>query len=103
MSFIWLLFAHYFGDIAFQSSWTSENKGRYWYIMFGHCMVWSGCVSIALEYTGRFSLWKVVFLVVGHWVVDKTKRVLSKGNMDMRCMYIDQALHIIQLGVVYAS
>jgi hypothetical protein len=99
---IWLLFAHYIGDIALQSDWQAQNKGRLWYVMFSHCMIWTACVSVALQYQGRFDLWKVVFLVIGHWVCDKWKTTKPKTPEAWKYIYPDQAWHIIQLAIVYS-
>lgn len=95
---IWLFFAHYFGDIAFQSSWQAENKGKLWYVMLSHCMIWTGCICIALEYLGIFSLWKVVFLLLGHWLMDIWK---CKKPKAWKYIYPDQAWHIVQCIAVY--
>jgi hypothetical protein len=121
-SIIWLIFSHYIGDIALQSSWQAENKSKYWYVMLSHCMIWTACVCIALQYLGLFEYWKVLFLVVGHGLMDEWKchqpherelkvpdyapinqyntfHIVKKSNWWM--IYPDQAWHFIQLLIVY--
>lgn len=98
---IWLIFAHYIGDIALQSSWQAENKRWYWYVMLSHCMIWTACVCVALEYLGLFSLPKVAFLIAGHWLMDSWKARQPKLNSTWWMIYPDQAVHLIQLAVVY--
>lgn len=101
MEFIWLLFAHYIGDIALQSSWQADNKGKYWYIMFSHCMIWTACVSVVLEYLGLFALWKVLFLLLGHYACDSIKASQPKTKENWWMIYPDQLFHLIQLLIVF--
>jgi len=101
MNFIWLLFAHYIGDIALQSSWQADNKGRYWYVLFSHAMIWTACASMVLEYLGLFELWKVALLLFGHMWMDWLKSTLPKTPENWKYIYPDQAFHILQLLIVY--
>ena len=94
---VWVLFAHFIGDIALRSTWM-EQKETMWYAMLCHCMVWTACISIALQFLGIFALWKVVFLFGGHWLCDKCKPNDRKG---LKWLYIDQAVHIAQCIIVY--
>jgi len=98
---IWLIFAHFIGDIALQSDWQAQNKNKYWYVMLCHCMIWTACISIALQYIGLFSMWKVFFLLAGHWISDLIKS--SQPNMPENwwMIYPDQLWHLFQCGVVY--
>ncbi len=102
-NFIWLIFAHYFGDVALQSTWQSINKAKIIYVMICHCMVWTACISIALQYLNIFSLWKVVFLFVGHFLMDTYKVKGKTVEERMRYIYPDQIFHILQCVVVYVS
>lgn len=93
------------GDIAFQSDWQSKNKGKWWYIMFCHCMLWTASICIALQFLHVFSFWKVVFLLGGHWICDywksqKPKSEISDPKVRMY-NYIDQSFHMVQLIVVF--
>lgn len=98
---IWLIFAHYIGDIALQAPWQAENKGKYWYVMFSHCMIWAACVCITLQYLGIFTLSKAIFLVVGHWVCDKWKTTIPKTPENWKYIYPDQLFHLLQLIFVW--
>ncbi len=97
--FIWLIFAHYIGDIAFQSIWQAENKSKYWYVMLSHCIIWTCCISVALQYIGLFAMWKVIFLIIGHGVCDEIKT--HQKIKSWWKIYPDQAWHLIQLIIVY--
>ena len=102
---IWLIFAHFIGDIALQSDWQAQNKGKYWYVMLSHCMIWSACICVALEYQVNFShkLPIVLFLVFGHGVSDTIKSKLPKSPETWWHIYPDQIWHIIQLYLVYTA
>lgn len=101
MTFIWLVFAHFIGDMALQSSWQADNKVKYWYVMLSHCIIWTAFICLALEYLGLLELWKVVFLVVGHYLMDSWKARQPKTPANWWKIYLDQAWHLIQCGIVY--
>jgi len=101
MNFIWLLFAHYIGDIALQSDRQAKNKGDLWYVMFSHCMIWTALVCVALQFLGLYAFWKVLFLLFGHWICDRWKSSKLRTPETWHYIYYDQAWHIIQLLVVF--
>ena len=99
---IWLLFAHFIGDWAIQPEWIATNKGNYWFVMLVHCIIWATCICIGLEYIGCYVLWKALFLIGGHYLVDSWKcRVYEKipfcQQKTYKHLYIDQFIHIIQV------
>ncbi len=102
-NFIWLLFAHYIGDMALQSQWQATNKRKYWYVMLCHCMIWAAVICVALKYLGIYSDWKAIFLIVFHFVIDTWKSKTTGMNFDkgFKYVYIDQGLHLLQLLPVY--
>ncbi len=101
MNIIWLLFAHYIGDIALQSNWQAQNKGKLWYVMFSHCMIWTACICVGLQFLGIFAFWKVLFLLFGHWICDNWKAKKPQTPENWKYIYPDQAWHIIQIIIVY--
>ena len=127
MNFIWLIFAHFVGDIALQSEWQANNKKRYWYVMLSHCMIWTASICVALQFLGLFEYWKVAFLLLGHAVSDEWKcrqpherqvwdgtthpirrvggDVVNEKNWktvsNWWMIYPDQAWHLAQLAIVY--
>lgn len=101
LGIMWVIFAHYLGDIALQSDWCSKNKKKYPYVMFAHCMVWTGCICVALQYLGLLSLWKPVFLVSGHFGMDYWKAHRLNEDKYFWRNYIDQVWHLLQCLVVY--
>lgn len=101
MNFIWLLFAHYIGDIALQTDMLAKNKSSRWYIMFAHCMIWTACICVGLQFLGLYTFWKVLFLLFGHWVCDKWKSSKLQTPETWHFIYYDQIWHIIQLLIVF--
>lgn len=93
-----LIFLHCLGDFPLQGAYLAENKGKNGYLLFAHSFIWAGTVSAGLLYFGMFAVWKVLFLVAGHFVIDRWKaRKQVSGNAEL---LIDQFLHGIQLVIV---
>lgn len=102
MDFVWLLFGHYMGDIALQSDWQAQNKGRYWYVMLSHCMIWGACICIALQFIGiTVTLPIVALLVGGHAIADSIKARLPKRPDTWWHIYPDQAWHVAQIAFIF--
>ena len=101
MNFVWLVFAHFIGDIALQSDWQAQNKGRFWYVMVSHCLIWTAVVCYTLLFLDIYSFWKAIFLVIGHFVCDSWKVRKPKTPEAWKFIYPDQAFHFVQLMVVF--
>jgi len=93
--------AHYIADYPLQGAFLSEMKGKLDYILFCHVIIWTGCVCAVLGYFGIFAWWKVAFLSVGHFIIDRWKaRKSDKINALKKDLWIDQFLHFIQIVIV---
>jgi hypothetical protein len=101
----WLISAHFIGDWALQSRWIAENKSSIPEILFAHCMIYAATISIALQYLNILSPWKVVFLIVTHFITDSWSsnkhKNCSNFSEKRRTLYIDHMYHLIQLLIVY--
>lgn len=98
IDFIWLIFAHYVGDYVVQTPYLYNNKYKDLYILFIHSILWTACISIALEYIGILTLWKIIFLLIGHFLIDKIKILFP----DIKNILLyDQIMHIIQCLIVF--
>ena len=113
INFIILYFANLVLDYPLQGTFLAEYKQKNNYILFVHCAIWALGISIVLLPLGLFAWWKVIMLLVGHFVIDYWKcRGLYKKKLpetsipripseptkeDLRALYIDQGLHIIQI------
>lgn len=114
---LWCLVAHALADWHWQTPFVTENKGRRYVVMFMHCLGWAGCIGAVLSFFGLFSIYKFLFLFFGHWVIDKWKCWVLEGRENKLCnkafledpafvdwawrmVYVDQALHMVQLLIV---
>lgn len=102
---LYLFFVHIIADWALQSSWMAENKGKYWIVMSAHCIVWTGCLCISMHHLGMYAPWKALFLVIGHSFIDTWKcmvyaKVPLCQQKNLKHLYIDQFLHILQVFIV---
>jgi len=100
-NFVWLLFAHYIGDCSLQNQFMAEKKRKYRYILFCHCMIWTGIICFALQYLGIFALWKAIFLLGGHFAIDSWKSSIPDTKINYKYIFPDQIFHLIQLLIVY--
>lgn len=93
--------AHYIGDYPLQGEFLATNKGKLDYFLFCHALIWTGCVCAVLGHFGAFEWWKVAFLLVGHFFIDRWKaRKEDKDNALTVDLWKDQALHFVQLILV---
>ena len=97
-----VLFAHYIGDYPLQGEFLGVYKGKYDYLLFCHCLIWTGCCCVALGYLGIFAWWKMAFLFLGHIVVDRWKaRHKDRETKGLeQLLWIDQAIHALQIIIV---
>ena len=99
---LYLIFVHFIADWELQKQWTAESKGKYTIVLVVHCIVWTGCLSIAMHHLEIWELWKTLFLFTGHltidkwkcWVYEKTPLCKQKSMIHL---YIDQLFHILQV------
>ena len=101
MILFWLIFAHCMADMVFQSNFISKNKGKKVFCMISHLIIWTGWITIVLQYFEMWALWKFVFLFLGHWITDFWKSNSPKDEAHFYYIYIDQGIHFIQLAIVW--
>lgn len=101
MSIFWLLFLHHIGDVAFQPSWLIQNKKKHPFAIYEHVFVWTGIVSIGLLALDLFAPWKVLFLFCGHSLIDWVRYHKVPHRERYEWIYPDQALHYMQISIVY--
>ena len=102
--FFCLIFAHAIGDMALQTDYMACNKGDSPMVMLAHCIVWTGCICIALKYLNRYRLWKVFFLLAGHFIIDEISQFYMDYDYCISGQMInlfDQIAHLGQLIIVY--
>ena len=113
-----LLFCGFVLDYPLQDEFMKKYKCQNNFVLFLHCCIWSFGLGIALLYLGLFAWWKVGMLLVGHFLMDywKCRSLYKKWPLktvkgawgtetkepkisDWGSYYIDQAFHIIQIGL----
>lgn len=121
LNFLILYFSNLVLDYPLQGTFLAEWKQKNNYILFVHCAIWALGLSIVLLPLGLFAWWKVIMLIVGHFVIDywKCRRIYKKWPLikleeynhqtlkyeekieplfsDIESLYVDQALHVVQI------
>ena len=97
-----VLFAHYVGDYPLQGAFLAQMKGNYDYLLFCHALIWAGCVCVVLGQYGCYEHWKLVFLLVPHFLIDRWKARHKNAEQHglTRLLWIDQFLHALQCIIV---
>ncbi len=103
-----MIFAHFIGDVFLRNKIIDKYKSKDPFVMWFHCFIWSACISIVLEIYGLWTPEKFIFLLFGHYIIDRIKSVIDpvksweKDNKPdiSKFKVIDQLFHFIQLGVV---
>ena len=108
--FVWLMiFAHFIGDYVLKTEWLSVTKGKFWYNMLVHCILYTGSVGwVLMKWTGYngFPYVGMMMLFVSHWIIDTWKYNSLKGNSiedvhsERGALYLDQISHFMVLAAV---
>jgi hypothetical protein len=61
-----LVFLHYLAD---QTFYLAGDEGDY--RIFSHSFIWAGSIAVGLYFFGLFEVWKCLFLLIGHFIIDK--------------------------------
>ena len=92
---LWILLAHYIADYPLQTCPQAKTKGRYFYSLLSHSIIYGLTISLAFKILGVFAIWKAIVLIVSHVVIDYFKATSKNKEKAMTTyLYIDQALHI---------
>lgn len=85
MKLIEIIMAHAIGDYLFQSDYLAANKGKDWYILFIHCILY------IVPFAFFFGLdWRILLLAGTHFVIDALKARYEKIDI-----WADQILHYV--------
>lgn len=100
---LFLIWCHYVGDYPLQGDFLGIYKSKHDYLLFVHCLIWTGAVCSGLWLLGSFAWWKLAFLFIGHFFIDRWKcrhpQNKEIGLTDL--LWIDQTLHFVQMLVVW--
>lgn len=103
MNIIYMLFAHYVLDYPLQGDFLAQTKGKYWYSLLAHSLIYGLGMSILFKFIGEFS-WLVCAMLVGsHFVIDLLKTTAKNKDKALTTyLYLDQTAHIvINLSLMY--
>lgn len=86
---IQLLFCHLVGDYVLQSPYLAETKGKDWYHLFVHCVLYCMpfCICFGLEP-------RIMLLFLSHFGIDTLKSRYNRISFAM-----DQVLHYAVLSL----
>lgn len=83
-----LIMCHFIGDYFLQSDYLGLNKGKDWYIMLAHCILY----SVPFYFICGFTIYQFLFLVATHLIIDSIK-----ARYKLITISQDQILHFIVL------
>lgn len=104
INLLFLLFLHHVGDVWGQPSWLIENKKKHVFAIYEHVAIWTGLICLGLYILDLpLNLLELLFLFGGHFLIDLTKYQLLPENIRNKywTIYPDQALHYLQIILVY--
>ena len=93
---LWIILAHYIADYPLQGDFLAQTKGKYWYSLLAHSVIYGLTIALALKLLGLFTIWKAIALIISHMVIDYKKATAKNKEKALTTyLYIDQALHIV--------
>lgn len=106
--FVWyMIFAHFIGDYVLKTEWLSATKGKEWYNMLVHCILYTGSVGwVLINWTNTFPYPGMICLFVSHWLIDTWKCNTSSVPVtkwdEKGYLYLDQIFHFMVLvGLIF--
>ena len=99
---LWLLLGHYILDYPLQGEFLAQTKGKYFYSLLAHSMIYGLGMALVLNLLGVFATWKAILLVGSHIIIDYKKATAKNKDKALTTyLYIDQFLHIIINIILY--
>ena len=93
----WLSFAHIVGDMVLQTEFTARMKGKHLYLMVSHILAYTGAIGIALHFLDMFNWYYLLWIGVGHFVIDTWKSKQPRDDAHFWQIHLDQGWHYVQL------
>lgn len=88
---ILLAICHMLGDYFLQSDFIASTKGKNWYHLIVHCMLY------IVPFIVVFGLdWRVYVLLISHIIIDPLKARYNKITYAQ-----DQVLHYLMMGIYF--
>lgn len=93
---LWIILAHYIADYPLQGDFLAQTKGKYWYSLLVHSVIYGLTIALALKLLGLFAIWKAIALIISHMIIDYKKATAKNKEKALTTyLYIDQVLHIV--------
>ncbi len=86
-----LVLCHLIGDYVLQDDYLAQHKGRNWYVLFAHCVIY-----LVPFYCFFGFVWQLIPVFVLHFIVDALKARYKKIGI-----VIDQTIHYATLGLYF--
>lgn len=93
-NFLFLLGAHFIGDICLQTDTMANQKSKRFYLLLAHAVVYGTVVSLMLFHLGVFADWKFPLIILSHIIVDSWKSKQPRTDDAYNLVYVDQGIHI---------
>lgn len=92
---LWVILAHYIADYPLQGDFLAQTKGKYFYSLLAHSLIYSLIIMIPLTMMGKPELWRLLVILFSHMIIDYKKATAKNKDKALTTyLYIDQALHI---------
>jgi hypothetical protein len=95
---IWIILGHYILDYPLQGDFLASTKGKYFYSLLAHSLIYAAGMSSIFYYLVSHNNILIIFsiLLITHYVIDYIKsHAKNKDKALTLYLYIDQALHLI--------
>ena len=123
IKFLILYFINLVLDYPLQGTFLAKYKQKNNYVLFVHSAIWGLGIGLSLLLIDLFAWWKVIMLVLGHYLIDywKCRGIYKKWPLkkvpgqnyddvyvgyekvpmisDWMSLYIDQLLHVGQIAL----
>lgn len=99
---LWIILAHYIADYPLQGDFLAQTKGKYFYSLLVHSLIYGLTIALCFKLLGAFAIWKVFVLVGSHILIDYKKATAKNKDLALTTyLYIDQALHLVLVVVLF--
>lgn len=99
---LWILLGHYICDYPLQGDFLAQTKGKYWYSLLVHSIIYGLGMALVFKVLGAFTVWKAIVLVISHIIMDYKKATAKNKELALTTyLYIDQVLHLIINFILY--
>lgn len=101
-AFYMFLTLHCLADYPLQGEFLANVKATNTFLLAVHCAIWAGLIWAGFRYLGFNSQYIFPYLFAGHFAIDLWKCTRQDKTKALTTyLYIDQALHAVQIWSVF--